>query len=83
MNITSVTKTDVTITANAGKFSAATTNMGIELTDGAGVVIRRKNVAVGAGLPVGSAVAMTITALVANTLYRVRVYAADAADADV
>ncbi len=83
MTITSVTKTDVSITATAGKFSSATTNMGIELTDAAGAVIRRKNVAVGAGLPVGGAVAVTITALIANTLYRVRMYAADAAETDI
>jgi hypothetical protein len=83
MNITSVTKTDTTITATAGKFSTATTNMGIELTDNAGAVIRRKNAAVGAGLPVGGAVAVTITGLIASTLYRVRMYASDAAEADV
>jgi hypothetical protein len=83
MTITSITKTDVSITATAGKFSGATTAMGIELTDAAGTVIRRKNVVVGGGLPVGAAVSVTITGLIASTLYRVRMYAADAAETDI
>jgi type 1 fimbria pilin len=83
MTITSVTRTDVSITATAGKFSSATTNMGIELTDAAGVVIRRKNQAVSPTPPVGTAISVTIAGLTPNTLYRVRMYAADAAEADL
>jgi hypothetical protein len=57
--------------------------MGIELTDGAGAVIRRKNQAVSGTPPVGSAITVTIIGLTVNTLYRVRMYAADAAETDI
>ncbi len=83
MTITSVTKTDVSISATAPKFSSATSNMGIELTDAAGVVIRRKNQAVPGTLAPGTAITVTITGLTSNTLYRVRMYAADAAEVDI
>jgi hypothetical protein len=83
MDITSVTKTDTAITARAGKYSVATTHMGIELTNNAGAVIRRKNQAVSPVLLPGDPVAVTISALTANTLYHLRMYAADAPEADI
>lgn len=77
------TKNATSITGTVAKGVSTATNMGLEILDGAGAVVRRKNTAIGAPVTVGALINATITGLPSGTAHTCRVYRGDVALADI
>jgi hypothetical protein len=72
-------KTSTTISFTASKAVASYTQMGIEILDNAGVVIRRGVTPISAGMGVGVMVTATVAGLTAGTTYHCRGFRGDEA----
>ncbi len=76
------TKTATTITGSVAKNAAGIQYFGLEIVNASNVVIRRKQ-GLGDDFALNAQMTVTITGLVASTLYRCRMYRGDTSLADI